>query len=128
VASLWALAPYPWAGANSTHHTFLHLIEFGQNAFKTHFQRAGSAWNGALPEPPVAHIAGLREKKRFDPERMREAERAFFDRYLREAMYTTVPADRMGGGGDEVAPLSLGSWKAAMQDMADMRGGVSGLR
>lgn len=128
VASAWALSPYPWAGANSTHHTFLHLIEFGQSAFKTHFQRAGAAWKGALPEPPVAHIAGLREKKRFDPERMLEAERAFFERYLRESMYTTVPAARMGGSGDEVAPLSMDTWKTAMQDMPDMRGGVSGLR
>lgn len=128
VAASWALAPYPWAGANSTHHTFLHLLEFGQSAFKTHFQRAGAAWKGTLGEPPVAHIAGLREKKRFDPDRMLDLEREFFERFLPEAMYTTIPASRQGGAGDEVAPLSLARFHAALEEMPRMRGGVSGLR
>jgi len=110
----WALHPYPWAGANSTHHTFLHFLEFGPRAFRTHFQRAQAELIGKLADPPVAHLAGLREKPRFSVPAIERAEQAFFAEYLERALYTTVPARRSGGtGGDEVAPLSLADYGAA---------------
>ena len=123
VSRLYALNPYPWAGANSTHHTFLHLVEFGQTVFKLHFQRAGKAYEGALPSAPQSHITGLRERARFDIERIAAAEERFFARYLPEALYTTIPARRQGGGGDEVAPLSLESYVAAAAEMPVLYGG-----
>ena len=125
LARPYALNPYPWAGANSTHHTFLHFLEFGQNAFKTHFQRAGAGYYGALPPPPQSHITGLRERARFDIERIAEAEQRFFAAYLPQALYTTIPARRQGGGGDEVAPLSLESYAAAAGQMPELRGGAA---
>lgn len=121
----YALNPYPWAGANSTHHTFLHFLEFGQSAFKTHFQRAGAGFYGALPAPPQSHITGLRERARFDIERIAEAEQRFFATYLPAALYTTIPARRQGGRGDEVAPLSLESYAAAAAEMPGLRGGAA---
>ena len=123
VSSHYALSPYPWAGANSTHHTFLHLLELGQSAFKLHFQRAGKAFAGALPAAPQSHITGLRERARFDIGRIAEAEERFFATYLPEALYTTIPARRQGGGGDEVAPLSLEHYLAAAAEMPQLAGG-----
>jgi hypothetical protein len=123
VARPYALSPYPWAGANSTHHTFLHLLEFGQNVFKTHFQRAGKAFEGALPAAPQSHITGLRERARFDVERIAAAEERFFATYLPTALYTTIPARRQGGGGDEVAPLSLANYAKAAAEMPQLAGG-----
>ena len=124
VASRWELHPYPWAGANSTHHTFLHFLEFGPRAFRTHFQRAQAASRGALTTPPVAHIAGMREKPRFDIESIAEKEREFFAEYLHRAMYTTIPARRAGSGGpDEVAPLSSADYEAAVQAAGIVRPG-----
>lgn len=111
VGAAWDLHPYPWAGANSTHHTFLHFLEYGPRVFKTHFQRAQAALRGKLPDPPVAHIAGLREKMRFNPERMAENEQAFLEGYLERALYTTIPS--RGGTKTEVAPLSLADYEAA---------------
>jgi hypothetical protein len=118
VGAAWDLHPYPWAGANSTHHTFLHFLEFGPRAFRTHFRRAQAALEGQLPDPPVAHIAGLREKTRFNHETCARNEQSFFAQYLEHALYTTVPA-RGGGPKSEVAPLSLADYQAAA-DAADV--------
>ncbi|MEZ6017212.1 MAG: radical SAM protein [Planctomycetota bacterium] len=108
VAAPWDLHPYPWAGANSTHHTFLHFLEFGPRVFRTHFQRAPEATHGGLPVPPVSHIGGMRERRRFDVERIEATIREFFTAYLPTALYTTVPSRRAGGsGGEEVSPLTL---------------------
>lgn len=125
VASRWELHPYPWAGANSTHHTFLHFLEFGPRAFRTHFQRAQAASRGALPTPPVAHVAGMREKPRFDVQAIGDLEREFFAEYLPRAMYTTIPARRAGAGAgpDEVAPLCLADYEAATQAAGLVRPG-----
>jgi len=119
----YALSPYPWAGANSTHHTFLHLVEFGQSVFKLHFQRAGAAFEGALPAAPQSHITGLRERARFSIERITEAEERFFATFLPAALYTTIPARRQGGKGDEVAPLSVGHYQSAAAEMPQLHGG-----
>ncbi len=124
VASGWELNPYPWAGANSTHHTFLHFLEFGPRAFRNHFQKAGAASKGALVTPPVAHIAGMREKPRYDVQHIAEKERAFFTEYLQRAMYTTIPSNRSGGmGTDEVAPLSAEDYAEATREVSVLRSG-----
>lgn len=124
VASAWELHPYPWAGANSTHHTFLHFLEFGPRAFRTHFQRAQHATKGALGTPPVAHIAGLREKPRYDLEAIEIRERKFFDDYLLRALYTTTGARRSGGEDvDVVAPLSIEGYERAAAEAPTLRSG-----
>jgi anaerobic magnesium-protoporphyrin IX monomethyl ester cyclase len=108
VAAPWTLHPYPWAGANSTHHTFLHFLEYGPRVFRTHFQRAPEATHGTLPLPPISHIGGMREKPRYDAERIEENVREFFAEYLKTALYTTIPSRRAGGSGsEEVAPLTV---------------------
>jgi hypothetical protein len=112
IGSKYSLHPYPWAGANSTHHTFLHFLEFGQRAFRSHFQQAGAANQAPLPEPSPSHIAGLRERARFSLEAISKREKRFFDSYLRRALYTTLP-ERRHGGGKEVALLSLGHFQEA---------------
>ncbi len=113
--STFDLHPYPWAGANSTHHTFLHFLEFGQTAFKQHFKRAGGAVHGAMPTSPVVHIAGLRERPRYSLQTIRAREEQFFADYLPRALYTTVPSRRHGGEpGDEVSPLSVADFEAAV--------------
>ncbi len=122
VGAAWDLHPYPWAGANSTHHTFLHFLEYGPRVFKTHFQRAQAALRGKLPDPPVAHIAGLREKLRFNPERMAENEQAFLEGYLERALYTTIPS--RGGAKTEVAPLSLADYEAAAAEVRPLYPGL----
>jgi hypothetical protein len=121
-AAPYALNPYPWAGANSTHHTFLHFLELGQSAFKTHFQKAGGAYFGALEDPRSSHITGLRERPRFSVQRLAESERRFFSEWLPRALYTTVPARRAAGGGDEVALLSRESYEAAAAAVEPLRG------
>jgi radical SAM superfamily enzyme YgiQ (UPF0313 family) len=120
--SSFDLHPYPWAGANSTHHTFLHFLEFGQTAFKQHFKRAGGAVHGAMPTSPVVHIAGLRERPRYSLQTIRAREEKFFADYLPRALYTTVPSRRHGGEpGDEVSPLSVADFEAAVAAVEAMR-------
>lgn len=119
VAAPYALNPYPWAGANSTHHTFLHFLELGQGAFRSHFQKAGAAWHGALPEPPVSQLAGLRERPRFSISAIEARERAFFEGYLARALYTTLPARHAGRG--EVAPLSKSDYEDAVAQLEPIR-------
>ncbi len=119
--SAFDLHPYPWAGANSTHHTFLHFLEFGQTAFKQHFKRAGGAVHGAMPTSPVVHIAGLRERPRYSLQTIRAREEQFFADYLPRALYTTVPSRRHGGEpGDEVSPLSVADFEAAVAAVEPM--------
>ncbi|HVR74588.1 MAG TPA: radical SAM protein [Planctomycetota bacterium] len=123
----YALHPYPWAGANSTHHTFLHFVEFGQRAFRTHFQPAQAAVEGALAPPPPSHIAGLHEYLRFSLEAIEEREREFFEGYLSRALYTTVGGRRAGGR--EVALLSREHFEAAAAEVPPLRPGKrQGLR
>ncbi|MGQ9589453.1 MAG: B12-binding domain-containing radical SAM protein [Planctomycetota bacterium] len=108
-AAGYALRPYPWAGAVSTHHTFLHTLEFGPRAFRTHFQRAEREARAPLGPPPPSHIPGLRERARFSVREIERREREFFARYLSRALAPRPVATREagGGGGEEfVAPLS----------------------
>ena len=115
LASRWDLHPYPWAGAISTHHTFLHFLEFGPRAFRSHFQRAPQAVHGPMPFPPVSHIAGLREKMRFETDRMEVHIAEFFARYLPDAL-RAGPTGRRGFGEPQTggsAPLSAADYDVA---------------
>jgi radical SAM superfamily enzyme YgiQ (UPF0313 family) len=122
VGAPYALHPYPWAGANSTHHTFLHFLELGQRAFRNHFQRAGAALHGALPAPPVVHITGLRERARYSLDLIAKEEARFFGEYLEHALYTTLPA-RSSGDTRDVSPLSLTDYRAAAEQVARLQAG-----
>jgi len=117
----YELHPYPWAGANSTHHTFLHFLELGQRAFRTHFQPAQAASKGALAPARPAHIPGLREYERFSVNAIAEREKRFFAEYLPRALYTTIPARRAGGR--EVALLSLKHYAQAEAAVSPLRAG-----
>ncbi len=114
--------PYPWAGANSTHHTLLHFLEFGPKVFRTHFQQAQASSKGALPDSRPSHIAGLREYERFSVDTIVKRERSFFAEYLPRALYTTIPARRTGGGGEQ-ALLSLEHLEAAQSGVKPLRAG-----
>jgi len=120
VARRWELHPYPWAGANSTHHTFLHFLELGPRAFRAHFQRASAATRGRLPDPAASHIAGLRERPRFSLTAIAEREAAFFASYLPRALYTTLPSS----GGGLVAPLELEDFEQAAAAEPRLPGGT----
>jgi hypothetical protein len=122
VASSFAMKPYPWAGAISTHHTFLHFLEFGQAAFKTHFQQAAAAVHGELPSPPLSHVAGLRQRPRFSVAAIAARERDFFARYLPRALETTIAA-RRSGGATELAPLSLTHFTEAAAQVKPLKSG-----
>ncbi|MBI4606122.1 MAG: radical SAM protein [Planctomycetes bacterium] len=122
VGSRYALNPYPWAGANSTHHTLLHFLELGPRAFRTHFQPAQAAREGALSAPPTSHIPGLREYARFSVDAIAEAEERFFQDYLPRALYTTIPA-RRSASGRETALLSPEHFRAAAASLRPLRPG-----
>ena len=49
--------------------------------------------------------------------------REFFAAYLNRALYTTVPARRAGGEGDEIAPLSAPDYEAAVSTLRPLRSG-----
>jgi anaerobic magnesium-protoporphyrin IX monomethyl ester cyclase len=124
VARHYELHPYPWAGANSTHHSFLHFLEYGQRVFRSHFQRAQAVNLGRLGTPPVAHIGGLREKPRFRLEHLAEREAEFFGDYLPRALHTTVPAGP-GAPDEVVSPHSLADFEAAAREVREVRAGIS---
>ncbi|MEW6741745.1 MAG: radical SAM protein [Planctomycetota bacterium] len=94
LAVRYALKPYPWAGAISTHHSFLHFLRFGPRVFRTHFQRAQAAFKGELPPPPLSHLAGLRTKPRFSLAEIREREQRFLAEHVVHSLYTTLPERR----------------------------------
>ncbi len=120
VAESYALHPYPWAGAISTHHTFLHFIELGPRAFRTHFQPArGLARKASLA--PRSSIAGLARKPSFPVERIAERERRFFADYLARALYTTLSRRRSGEGIPFQAALSLPDFLSAAARVGPLR-------
>jgi hypothetical protein len=122
LGSEYALRPYPWAGAVSTHHTFLHLLEFGPRAFRLHFQKAGAENEGALGTPAPSHIAGLRERPRFSLEAIERRTGEFLRRYLPEALRVQRDAAQ-DGEGRPTAPLSLQHFNAASGEVEPLRSG-----
>ncbi len=113
VGRAFALHPYPWAGANSTHHTLLHFVRFGQDAFKTHFQLAG-ALARELPRAPRSAVEGLRHTPRYDVATVRSQVEEFLAGYLVSALYTTLPGRRLGKDDTAFAPLSESDYAKAI--------------
>ena len=68
LSSGFYLDHYPWAGAISTHHSFLYMLKFGQQAFRNLADQPSSAWSalrkkGKFPKgltlPPAFSISRL---------------------------------------------------------------------
>ena len=102
-SSGWRLSPYPWAGANSTLHSFLHFIERGEDAF-----REQADVQREVVRDVAREASKLREpeRPRFSLAEIAERERRFFERYLASALYTTLP-ERLGGPGFSLVALSI---------------------
>jgi hypothetical protein len=111
-AESYDLHPYPWAGAISTHHTFLHFLELGPRAFRTHFRSART-----LGRPPVtpqhATIPGLGRKPSFPLERIAERTELFLSRYLARALSTADSDHGVERDGRRRAALCLADFEAA---------------
>jgi hypothetical protein len=120
LASRFSLRPYPWAGAVSTHHSFLHFLELGPRVFLRHFQRAAPQDRAPLESPRPAHIPGLRERERFSVDAIVRREKEFFEAYLPTAL---LPRDGEDAGGVGVAPLSAGHFRAAVAGVEPLRAG-----
>lgn len=84
VSARYSLRPYPWAGANSTHHTLLWVLRRGQGALRRDAQ-------GLLPLPRAPSVPGLPRRLRRDPGALAERVEGFRRRYLARALYTTLP-------------------------------------
>lgn len=113
----WRLDAYPWAGANSTHHSLLYFEELGQDAFKTDRAVPGRV---ARELEAAAARHGLPEAPRFPVDDIADREERFLSGYLRQALYTTLPA-RRGGPGFALAPLSCEHFERAASQQPRMR-------
>ena len=78
LSSRYQLDHYPWAGAISTHHSFLYLLRYGQRVF-------AKAW----PQPQHKKQRAAAERKlrpRFPLAELRRREERFMGRYLERAL------------------------------------------
>ncbi|MBU1411904.1 radical SAM protein [Myxococcota bacterium] len=102
LAAGYRLDHYPWAGAISTHHSFLHLLRHGQRAFAQPRLRRRDALpplrDPAAPPPP---------RPRQDPDRLAEQVDRFLGRYLERAL---TPDPQTG-----LAPLSFSHFMQALK-------------
>lgn len=121
-ARRFASRPYPWAGAISTHHSFLHFIRFGPTAFKTHFVASAQApaKSKISLDQVVSHVPGMRRKSRYSIDAIERTEAEFFSQYLKKALYTTLPS-RRGFGQGAVAPLSISHYLEAAAEVPLLR-------
>ncbi|MGE3166132.1 MAG: radical SAM protein [Planctomycetota bacterium] len=96
LADRYRLASYPWAGAISTHHTFLYFLRGGANVFRQLAERASPKTDGS--REPGRHLArsdGVR--LRFSLSGIDRALRTFEERYLRELRNPWEAGRRRGG-------------------------------
>jgi len=78
LSSRYQLDHYPWAGAISTHHSFLYLLRYGQRVF-------AKAW----PRPQKRRqrsAAGKKMRPRFSLAEQRRREERFMGHYLERAL------------------------------------------
>ena len=68
---------YPWAGAISTHHSFLYLLRYGQRAF-------AQGWHGTVQA--AARKPKTSAQCTFPPAPARRREESFMHRYLARAL------------------------------------------
>ncbi|MBU1239369.1 hypothetical protein KJ865_06640, partial [Myxococcota bacterium] len=78
LSARYHLDHYPWAGAISTHHSFLYLRRYGQRVFNGH-------WPPAKGAKPAGRPAS-RVRPRFSLRAIRRAEERFMEHYLEQAM------------------------------------------
>jgi hypothetical protein len=119
-ASAYELCPYPWAGAISTHHTFLHFLEFGPGAFRKHFQPARDLARKVL-EPPSSRKGAHGAKPSFPLAEIVAREQRFLREWLARALYTTLARRNAPGHPAGQAPISLADFEVAAQRMGLQR-------
>jgi hypothetical protein len=90
---------YPWAGSISTHHSFLHILRFGQDVFSSPWRRADT--NGQARKK-----AGVR--RRHDIRAIRRREEKFMEGYLQHALRR----EKAGG----TAPLTFVHFENALRE------------
>jgi hypothetical protein len=76
---------YPWAGAISTHHTFLYFLKFGQDVFKQLHEKA----KHAPPKPSkrlAPDLAGLWRRPKRASERLRAEKARFMQAFWQTAL------------------------------------------
>jgi hypothetical protein len=103
LSSRYQLDHYPWAGAISTHHSFLYLLRYGQRVF-------AKAW----PRPQKKKQktgAGKKIHPRFPLAELRRREERFMSRYLERALR---PDPETG-----LTPLCFDHFQAALAREAD---------
>jgi anaerobic magnesium-protoporphyrin IX monomethyl ester cyclase len=123
-AAPFAARPYPWAGAISTHHSFLHFLRFGRDAFKTHFRASAPRHDFARIDVPISHVLGMRRRPRFAVDRIEANEDEFFARFLPKALFSTLPA-RRGFETAAMAPLTLDLYREASAEVEPLRPATS---
>jgi anaerobic magnesium-protoporphyrin IX monomethyl ester cyclase len=95
LSRLYFLDHYPWAGAISTHHSFLYFLRFGPDIFK----KLAAA---PPPEPRspsrrnTTHPPALSQRTRFSLARLRDDQQRWIERFWRQAL---------APGADGTAPL-----------------------
>ena len=89
---------YPWAGAISTHHSFLYLLRYGQRAFAQGW--CGPAKSGIGKQKAV-------EQPKFSPAAARRREESFMHSYLARALRP--------GKHSRLAPLCFAHFQNAVQ-------------
>ncbi|MBU4393911.1 MAG: radical SAM protein, partial [Proteobacteria bacterium] len=98
LSSRYQLDHYPWAGAISTHHSFLYLLRYGQRVF-------AKAW----PLPAKRKMkagSGKKIRSRFPLTELRRREEQFMGQYLEEALQLDQDA---GQGRSRVAGAKDGT-------------------
>jgi hypothetical protein len=113
----YRLAAYPWAGANSTHHSLLWLLARGPGAFREQLDAPGLA---ARAVAEAVRAVRPKTRPRFSLARIADREDRFFASYWPRALYTTLPARRSGGARDALAPLSLPHFERESQRVPAM--------
>jgi len=101
IASLsrrYHLDHYPWAGAISTHHSFLYLLRYGQRTF-------AQGWRGTAKR--AAGKQKATEQPKFSPAAARRREESFMHRYLARALRP--------GKDSRLAPLCFAHFQNAVR-------------
>ncbi len=115
VASTYTLMHYPWAGAISTHHTFLYLLRFGQRAFAGMFKKHRRYL-------PKTKNKGHLEKERYSLKEIDRRKDSFLRHYQKLALTPDISM---------TAPLSFThflqeakKWKELMPSSASVQNDV----
>lgn len=98
LSSRYQLDHYPWAGAISTHHSFLYLRRYGQRVF-------AKAWP-RRPQKKQQSQAGRKMSPRFSLAELRRREERFISHYLEQALR---PDPKTG-----LTPLCFAHFQAAL--------------